>query len=77
VKVVVADTGHGIPPAVLGRIFEPFVSTKEATGIGLGLWVSDGIVRKHGGAIRVRSNAGIQPSGTVFTIFIPTAAVVG
>jgi PAS domain S-box-containing protein len=74
VKIVVGDSGHGIPPGVLGRIFEPFVSTKEATGIGLGLWVSEGIVRKHGGAIRVRSRAGRQPAGTVFRIFIPSAA---
>jgi PAS domain S-box-containing protein len=77
VKMVIADSGHGIPPEVLERIFEPFVSTKEATGIGLGLWVSDGIVRKHGGAIRVRSRAKDQPSGSVFTVFIPSASMSG
>ena len=71
VKIVVADTGHGISPGVQERIFEPFVSTKETTGIGLGLWVSEGIVRKHGGAIRVRSKAAAPPTGTVFTVFIP------
>ena len=76
VKIVVADSGHGISPAVMERIFEPFVSTKEATGIGLGLWVSNGIVRKHGGTIRVRSRAKAQPSGTVFTVFIPSASMV-
>ena len=65
VKIVVADSGSGIPPEVLKRMFEPFVSTKEATGIGLGLWVTDGIVRKHGGTIRVRSRAKVQPTGTV------------
>jgi PAS domain S-box-containing protein len=72
VKIVIADSGHGIPSGFLERIFEPFVSTKEATGIGLGLWVSNGIVRKHGGVIRVRSRAKAQPSGTVFTVFIPS-----
>jgi signal transduction histidine kinase len=76
VKIVVADSGHGISPTVMERIFEPFVSTKEATGIGLGLWVSSGIVRKHGGTIRVRSRARTQPSGTVFTISIPSASMV-
>ncbi len=75
VKIVVADSGHGIPPAVLDRIFEPFVSTKEATGIGLGLWVTEGIVRKHGGWIRVRSRANTRPSGTVFRIFIPSTSM--
>jgi PAS domain S-box-containing protein len=76
VKIVVADSGHGIAPTVMERIFEPFVSTKEATGIGLGLWVSNGIVRKHGGTIRVRSRAKAQPSGTVFKILIPSASMV-
>jgi signal transduction histidine kinase len=76
VKIVVADSGHGISPAVIERIFEPFVSTKEATGIGLGLWVSDGIVRKHGGTIRVRSKATAQPSGTVFAVFIRSVSMV-
>ena len=71
VKIVVADSGHGIPAGVLEHIFEPFVSTKEATGIGLGLWVSDGIVRKHGGEIRVRSRTAAAPTGTVFSVFIP------
>ncbi len=71
VKIVVADTGHGIPAQILDHIFEPFVTTKEATGIGLGLWVSDGIVRKHGGRIRVRSRAGCSLSGSIFSIFLP------
>jgi PAS domain S-box-containing protein len=87
VKIIVADSGCGIPPGVQERIFEPFVSTKEATGIGLGLWVSEGIVRKHGGKIRVRSRAAAQPSdkgqpsakappsGTVFTVFIPSTSI--
>jgi signal transduction histidine kinase len=76
VKIVIADSGQGISPAVMDRIFEPFVSTKEATGIGLGLWVSNGIVRKHGGTIRVRSTTHAKTSGTVFTVFIPTASMV-
>jgi PAS domain S-box-containing protein len=78
VTIVIADSGHGIPHEVLERIFEPFVSTKETTGIGLGLWVSEGIVRKHGGTIRVRSSVSLpeaRPSGTVFTVFIPSAAM--
>jgi len=77
VRIVVADTGHGIPPAVRDRIFEPFVTTKEETGIGLGLWVSEGIVRKHGGSIHVRSSVKAQPSGTVFTVFIPSTSRAG
>jgi PAS domain S-box-containing protein len=68
VRVTLGDTGSGIPAEVMGRIFEPFLSTKEATGTGLGLWVSEGIVRKHQGTIRVKSQAG---RGTVFVVFLP------
>jgi PAS domain S-box-containing protein len=70
-KIIVADTGHGIPSGIRERIFEPFVSTKNDRGIGLGLWVSEGIVRKHGGQIRVKSRTAPQPSGTVFATFLP------
>jgi PAS domain S-box-containing protein len=74
VRIVVADTGCGIPPAVLDRIFDAFVTTKDATGVGLGLWVSEGIVRKHGGRIRVRSRLTEGSSGTVFSVFLPATA---
>jgi len=71
IRVTVADNGSGIPAESLGRIFEPFYTTKKDTGTGLGLWVSSGIVRKHGGSIRVRSRVGGRASGTVFSIFLP------
>jgi signal transduction histidine kinase len=64
---VVGDTGSGIPAKVQPRILEPFVSTKEDTGTGLGLWVSSEIVRKHSGELRFRSREG---RGTVFSIFL-------
>jgi PAS domain S-box-containing protein len=74
VKLVIADTGAGIPATVVEHIFEPFITTKEATGIGLGLWVSEGIVRKHGGWIRVRSQSAGSSRGTVFEVFLPAEA---
>ena len=70
VRITVADNGTGMSPEVSSRIFEPFYTTKEATGTGLGLWVSQEIVRKHGGTLQVRSRFE-EPSGTVFTIFFP------
>jgi PAS domain S-box-containing protein len=76
VKIAIADSGHGVPAGVLEHMFEPFVSTKEATGIGLGLWVCEGIVRKHKGWIRVRSRVKAEASGTVFVVFIPSAATI-
>ncbi|HET6840651.1 MAG TPA: ATP-binding protein [Candidatus Angelobacter sp.] len=71
IRVTVADTGAGITPDNLPRIFEPFFTTKEAKGTGLGLWVSQGIVQKHRGSIRVRSRAGEDIHGTCFVVFLP------
>jgi signal transduction histidine kinase len=70
VRVTVADTGEGISPDIRTRLFEPFQTTKEQTGTGLGLWVSKGIVEKHGGRIRVRSRRG-ERHGTVFAVWLP------
>ena len=65
----VADTGHGIPVEVRDRIFDPFFSTKNETkGVGLGLAVVFGIVRRHGGTIQVDSSPG---SGSTFTLRLP------
>lgn len=71
VRITVADNGSGISPENLRQIFEPFFTTKKESGTGLGLWVSRGIVQKHGGSIRVRSRAKGATTGTVFSIFLP------
>jgi PAS domain S-box-containing protein len=73
VRIFVADTGAGVPDPAKDHIFEPFFSTKESTGVGLGLWVSEGIVRKHHGRITLRSRTGPSP-GTVVAIFFPTVS---
>jgi len=71
VKVCVQDSGSGIAPENLGRIFEPFFTTKAVVeGAGLGLPVSYGIVRAHGGSIEVQS----EPGKTIFTVTLPVAA---
>ena len=70
VRLTVADTGEGISPRIADRLFEPFQTTKESTGTGLGLWVSRGIVEKHGGTIRTRSQTG-ERHGTVFSVWLP------
>ena len=75
VRVLVADNGAGIAERNLRRIFEPFFTTKGEKGTGLGLWVISGIVRKHGGHIRVRSSARQGRSGTCFAVFFPANAV--
>ncbi len=73
IRILFADTGSGVRAEHRQRIFEPFFTTKGEKGTGLGLWVSSGIVQKHGGKIRVWSSTRDGNSGTCFAIFLPTA----
>ena len=66
--ITVADTGIGIEPDVLPRIFQPFFTSKKRRGLGLGLPICDRIVKGHGGRIEVESMPG---EGTRFTIRLP------
>ena len=67
VRLTVSDSGSGIPELVRSTLFEPFVSTKENTGTGLGLWVSGQIIQRHSGTVRVKSK---QRVGTTFSVFL-------
>ena len=72
VEIAVEDSGCGIPEANLQRIFDPFFTSKEVgKGTGLGLSVSYGIIKSHGGGIKVESVVG---TGTAFHIFLPIDA---
>ncbi len=71
VRVTVIDNGSGIEAEKMKKIFEPFYTTKKDVGTGLGLWLTQNLVRKHHGTIRVRSTSHKQRSGTAFSIFLP------
>jgi hypothetical protein len=73
--VEVRDTGTGIPPEVLARIWEPFYTTKgEGKGTGLGLSTVRGILHQHDGFVTVRTRVG---QGTAFMVYLPAAAGAG
>jgi signal transduction histidine kinase len=69
VKISVSDTGAGITPENMERLFTPFFTTKEdLKGVGLGLAVSHGIIERHGGRIEAHSEVG---KGSTFRVFLP------
>jgi PAS domain S-box-containing protein len=67
IKIVISDTGKGIPPNIINRIFDPFFTTKPK-GIGLGLSITYQIIKKHGGTIKVESKL---EKGTSFIVNLP------
>ncbi len=75
VRVTIADNGTGISEADRHRISEAFYTTKGEKGTGLGLWVSEGIIRKYGGELRFRSSTG-ERHGSVFQVFLPVGSAV-
>ncbi len=73
--VTVGDNGKGIPTENLSRIWEPSFSTKGTSGgMGIGLSLVKHTVEEHHGAVRVRSSTKQGHSGTVFTVFLPSAS---
>jgi PAS domain S-box-containing protein len=71
IRLTIADNGSGMSARTLGQIFEPFYTTKESTGTGLGLWVTQQIVTRHKGKISLRSSQTPVQHGTVFSLFFP------
>jgi PAS domain S-box-containing protein len=73
-RISVADTGTGFLPKIQQHIYEPFHTSKELTGTGLGLWISKGLVEKHGGRISMRSRLeehSPNSHGTLFSLWFP------
>jgi PAS domain S-box-containing protein len=70
--VTIADNGSGITAEVEPHLFQPFFTTKGERGTGLGLWVSRGIINKHGGTISLKSDTSQATHGTVASVFLAT-----
>jgi PAS domain S-box-containing protein len=72
IRITIADTGHGMSPTVQDRLFEPFYTTKDLNGTGLGLWISSGIVKRHHGRLTFRSSEHPIHHGAIFSLFLPS-----
>ena len=75
--IEVADDGPGITDAAAQKIFQPFFTTKGEQGTGLGLWVSMGIVQKHGGTIRLQNCGQMEYTGACARIYLPAKTLAG
>jgi two-component system, NtrC family, sensor kinase len=71
--ISILDTGIGIQPDDLKRLFQPFFSTKSTKGTGLGLWISKGIIQKYDGTLTCRTFRGNQGNVTCFRVFVPVS----
>jgi signal transduction histidine kinase len=71
VRILFADNGPGIPAQNQRKVFDPLFSTKKGKGAGLGLWVTQQLVRKQRGRLRLRSSDKPRSSGTCFQVFLP------
>jgi two-component system CheB/CheR fusion protein len=75
-RITFCDTGAGMDRETMRRIEEPFFTTKQETGTGLGMWVVAELVNRHHGAVRVWSTQRKGRSGTAFSVFLPFEATV-
>ncbi len=71
VRIVLSDSGAGIPTSEHSHIFDAFYTTKELKGSGIGLWLTSEVIAKHKGYIRMRSRTEGPYRGTLFDIFLP------
>jgi PAS domain S-box-containing protein len=74
--ITIEDNGPGIPENILHQLFQPFFTTKGERGTGLGLWISRGIITKHGGTIELTSSTGEADHGTTVSVLLAVDPVI-
>lgn len=74
--VEIIDNGPGIPPDIHDRLFQPFFTTKGERGTGLGLWISQGIIRKHAGIIQLDNRLDGDHRGTTASVFLASKPII-
>ena len=75
VRIIIADTGSGMPPHVLERIAEPFFTTKETSGTGLGMWLVTELMQRQNGRLSISSSDAPAHHGTVISLFFPVQTI--
>jgi signal transduction histidine kinase len=76
VLLEVTDHGPGVPESLQPSLFQPFFTTKGERGTGLGLWVSKGIITRHGGSLNLRSSTRPEDHGTTVEVFLAVDPVI-
>jgi signal transduction histidine kinase len=71
IRTTIADSGIGMDSETLRKLYEPFFTTKNETGTGLGMWVSAQLVKRLQGHLRVSSTTRLGRTGTTFSLFLP------
>jgi signal transduction histidine kinase len=77
IRITIADSGSGMSVETLQRIREPFFTTKEGEGTGLGMWVVQELVSKYKGKLSIRTSTKGNNHGSIFSVFLPSSTVAG
>jgi signal transduction histidine kinase len=69
--LTIDDQGIGMPKVLLDKVFEPFVTTRDLIGSGMGLWIVKRIIEEHAGVVQINSSVDPRCHGTRVSIFLP------